>query len=274
MDTEKFRKYLLGDLSTEESEELEQVVIFDEEMSESLLEAEIVLVEDHLDGTLSADEELQFTTNYLVTPERRKNEEFVTLLAEYSGARSAARPVTEDRVKKGTSFIHQVRLAFFARPARLYAVSLLILIFAMATYFWFRHDGELGKLQAEYAALNGQDFTDLGQFKDIDTVNVLPGKVRGSDSTVRIGENTSSDNIFVRLALPIEFRSHDYYDVQLIKEKKTIFKFESLRAYPNDGGKELRIILPLKLLVKGAYRIDASLPDKTDSTVTYPFTVQ
>ncbi len=68
----QIRKFLLGSSSEIENEEIGVRLISDEKFGDRFDQAESELVEDHLDGLLSNEEEHLFRGYFLVTPERRR----------------------------------------------------------------------------------------------------------------------------------------------------------------------------------------------------------
>lgn len=269
---EQLRKYFLGELRIEKEEEIERRLILDAEFEKDLIAAENDLVEEYLDGVLSAEEAGLFANNYLITPERKKNVEFVADLREYTKSRAidTAISVTESK----DHFGGRLRLAFSTVPAAIYAACLLLFVIAAAGYLWLRSGNEFERTQVEYAALNTGDFSDLGQFSDFTRVTILPGGLRGNGTRVRTGEKATADKVFVRLGMPFEFRDYVTFDLRLKTESRDLLTFPSLRAYESDGGKELRFLLPSSSLTPGEYRFEIAPTGKGSSQVTYYFTVE
>jgi len=267
--SEKLRRYLLGDLSVEEAEEIEQTIILDEKFEAEVLEAEDILIEDHVEGTLSADEALKFQEGYLITPERYQNLEFVATLRRYSSERAIS-----DRVHEAGSFWERLRSFLSNVPAVAYVICLLLFFGTVAAYFWLGRDEGLSKIQTKYSALNRQDFSDLGPYRSISSISVLPGSLRGTDSTVKISQGPSGDSILVRLGLPVEFTNYAHFDVRLKREGKKILSFDALSAYKSESSNELRLLLPVAILEKGLYQLEAIPTDRPESPITYAFDVE
>ena len=270
-DTQKWREYFLGGLQSNEAEEIEQRIISDPKFEEDLIVVENDLIEDHLDGTLSAVESRLFVDNYLITPDRHKNVELVAHLRERSKIKEQVSDA--DGVKDDPSFIERFKFSLSV-PRLAYAPCLLLLIGITLGYFWFGQGDELQPSQSEYAVLNAQDFSSLVQYKDLSGIELLPGSSRGMGSAVKATDLSSRSNIFFRLGLPIELKDHDKYDLTLRKDRKSMFRFESLKAYENGGGKELRLLLPGSTFTEGGYLIEVNPAGASSTPLLYYFTVE
>ena len=71
-DDRLLQRYLLGDLSEQEQDGIEELYFTDDDYLDKLLVAENELIDDYLRGKLSAAERRKFERNYLTTPEKRQ----------------------------------------------------------------------------------------------------------------------------------------------------------------------------------------------------------
>jgi CHAT domain-containing protein len=82
--------YLLGGLPLDEQMRLEERLLLDRDYVELLLIVEEELIDDYLQGTLSAHERAQFETHFLTTPDRRRKLRRAKVLRRYvNNAQSA-----------------------------------------------------------------------------------------------------------------------------------------------------------------------------------------
>lgn len=78
------RQFLLRSLTNKSKlKEIEKALISDSAFARQAMLAEDDLIEDYIDGDLSLAEEKLFVKNFLVSPERRENFEFLRLLITY-----------------------------------------------------------------------------------------------------------------------------------------------------------------------------------------------
>jgi hypothetical protein len=87
-----FRGYLLGELSPEDHQQLEQRLLIETEVFEELQRVEDDLIEDFISGALSVQEENEFETLFLLTLERRQKLNFAKALRVYVGTQVLSPP--------------------------------------------------------------------------------------------------------------------------------------------------------------------------------------
>src|SRR3712207_3769232 len=74
------RRYLLNDLDQDQQRQLELRLISDENFFEELLIVENEIIFDYVTNTLSQQEEEQFESHFVLTPERSQKIEFFKVL--------------------------------------------------------------------------------------------------------------------------------------------------------------------------------------------------
>jgi len=270
IDEEKnIREYFLGTLPEADVEEIELRLITDAEFEANVIAAENDLVEDRLDGALTEDEIRNFDANYLITPERLRNLETVALLRQYAKAKSQNRASVIREEAPSLSLADKIRNIFSGIPAIAYAAC-LILVIGAAAYIWLGRGST--NLQTEYASLNKQDLSDLDKFKALPLITATAGSLRGSGSGSGIKIATMDGSVFVRLAL-IELKDQPTFNVSLMRGATVLLQLDALRSYDAGSGKEIRLLLPAKILEKGTYQIKATAPDHPESPLTYSFTI-
>jgi hypothetical protein len=89
-DYNEIRRYLLGGLTEEARQGIEQRLLTDEDFFEELLFAEEELADQYLDGGLSEEERRDFEGHFLSTPERRRKLRFAKALNRYVSENSVA----------------------------------------------------------------------------------------------------------------------------------------------------------------------------------------
>jgi hypothetical protein len=79
-DERMLQRYLLGDLSAQEQESIEELYFAEDDYLQKLLVAENDLIDDYLRGKLSTAEQQKFERNYLTTPEKKQRVHLVRQL--------------------------------------------------------------------------------------------------------------------------------------------------------------------------------------------------
>ena len=270
-EAEQIKSYFLGKLNMSDAEELELRLISDTEFESTVIAAENELIEDRLDEALSEEETRGFDENYLVTAERVKNVETVSLLRKFSKEKARSAAALNAVEDKSGSILDKIRSLFLGIPTVAYAWGILLIVGAAAAYIWLGSGTAYGGLQAEYASLNKQDLSDLDKFMTIPLITATPGSLRGSGSGVKLAAVDGS--VFVRLSL-IQLKDQPTFNLSLIRSQTVLLQLDSLRSYDAGSGREIRLLLPAKLLEKGTYQIKAIAPDHPDTPLTYGFTVE
>lgn len=109
------RRYLLGELSEQEREPIEQRLMSDDDFYEQFLLAEGDLIDAYISGALSEQEQAQFGRHFLQVPELRQEVRATTALRKY--AQETAPPVadTGSTARSNVSFFNRW-MGFFRRP--------------------------------------------------------------------------------------------------------------------------------------------------------------
>src|ERR687886_587977 len=81
--TKELRQYLLGDLSGEARQRVEQRLLTEPDFLDELLLGEEELIDDYVRENLPDDDRLKFERHFLSTPERRRQLSFARALGRY-----------------------------------------------------------------------------------------------------------------------------------------------------------------------------------------------
>jgi tetratricopeptide (TPR) repeat protein len=87
-DEELIRSYLLGNVSEQEQEDLEERIMTDDEFSDLACVIESILVEEYLEGTLATEDRVRFEKLLLATPQGAEQLRFASALKEYASRRA------------------------------------------------------------------------------------------------------------------------------------------------------------------------------------------
>lgn len=267
IDTEKIRKYFLGDMPETDLEAIELAMIADPDLEAEFISVENDLVEDFINGDLSDNDRQLFLKNYLVTDERKKNIETTAMLINYSQKRSTK----TESVQATETFFERLKKLFGGTPALAYATASVILIVVIGGYFLFSYVKH-NELQRYYAAANQQDLGDLTAYSKPPTLSAQEGNLRSGGALPKVP--ASADDIFARLLLPPEVKGNSF-SVKLLQDKSSLIELNNIGAYENAGGsRELRLILPGKNMAKGKYTVEAIPDDLPGSKLNFYFEVE
>lgn len=264
----KLKHFLLGSAGEKDAEEIGVRLIADREMEEQMSLAELNLIEDFLDGALTAEEKELFRANFLTTPAR------IELLKETAGIRNYARshPAEDSEYaaeeKKSGGLFENFRrfLSLNLRP-----VAAVLLILALGAIVWrvvFYDAGGLSATEREYAALNAKDLATAPDIANLTSQSLISGTFRDADTGAKLKAETLTEKVLFRLVLPAGTPPDASLNLELIRGGQTVFRQKNLKVYQNPGGQELKVILPKTVLTDGNYRI------KLGNGLTYGFTVE
>src|SRR5262245_54083005 len=122
MDDITLRRYLLGDVSSKEQEDLELWLMSDDDAYVLLEAAEDDLIDESLAGKLRGRELDQFNKHFLAAPERKRKVEFSRSLRRFVDGQKPPDPAPSP------FFWHRFLDALRYRPALGYAISALIVL--------------------------------------------------------------------------------------------------------------------------------------------------
>lgn len=143
----KIRKYLLLDptLAEEEIAELEDLMLDDEGYFERMSLIETELIEDHLSGALTKDEENRFKIFFPVTPERREKLENIKALTPHlASAQSEPDEQMQPVFVPKSSSMWQSLISLMRSPNLLSgaAAGSVLLFLAIGALWWFNRSAE------------------------------------------------------------------------------------------------------------------------------------
>jgi hypothetical protein len=153
---DSIKRYLLGDLSEQEREQVEQRLMSDDDLYEQLLVAEDELIDEYVSGELPEQERAKFSRHFLSVPELRQDVKFAAVLRKHALETAqetaqqevvAPKPAAPARVSPfgwfGTLFM---RPAFGASLAALLLAAVVLAAWLAAQNSQLKR--QLGQLQA------------------------------------------------------------------------------------------------------------------------------
>ena len=146
------KRYMLGELDQEEQQRLEREIMTDNHTFEQLSVAEDELVEEYLEGSLSAREREKFEKHFLSTPERRQ---------ELKLAKALRRYVAEKKSASKVSFWESLLAPLRTQPAFLKHALSAALVLAVVGGAWsgrqaWRYGQEIAQIRAQQATSQDQ----------------------------------------------------------------------------------------------------------------------
>ena len=266
------KQYLLGNLSSPETEAIDLRIISDENSEEVLLWAESELMEDYLDEILSPSEVKLFKENFLVSPERRAQFEQIALLRNYARNAAAKESVRKLSKTPPDNLLEKLK-NYLTMNWRLTTAACALFVIGLVGIFYFTANRPTAS-EKEFAALNQKDLSNLAEFESSAALSLISGVYRNSGGLQKMPEPQSGEKILFRLALPVQSAAPDKFRVELVKDGKTVFTQNQLPFYSNPNGQEIRLLLPSSALKKGIYQIKLTKENAVESNFAYGFAVE
>lgn len=280
----QLKQYLLGTLPETEKERLEiELLKGNEILGEELEISESDLIEDYLDEQLTTGEIKAFEQLFLNSPARVKKIELLRALKTRAQAVAQTQSIAEaDSKSNDESFLNKFK-NHVSEKSRLRPVLVWSLIGALAALLIlfvvvFRDtlpfaQSMLG--EREIAEVNKRDLSDLNVFADFSQLNLVSGNFRSNDSVQSLTKGDLSETVVARLALPEGLESNEF-QINLSRDGKAVVTLSNARAYANQHGREIRLLLPSSILSPANYKIEArplNSKNQNDS-LNYTFAVR
>lgn len=268
------RRYLLGQLSSDERAQIEQRLLAESDFFQEILIGEEELIDDYVGHQLSETEIQAFESNFLITPERWKQLRFARGLAKYlnetneaavdeaesesSSTQSGDYPFDSGKAdpRKKRKFF-----SFFPvlSPTLSYALAAVILV-SVVGIAWL--------------AMRNTT-TPSGRPGSFVTIILGPGLTRAGGEITRAKLLSENDQVVARVIVPTV--SYQAYRTRLLKDDRSeLWASGELMAVEESGTRVVVSTIPAGLLVPGDYRMALS-GRATDGTfedvATYPFRV-
>ena len=266
------RQYLLGYSVGDAAEAIELRLIANEEYLQEFSIVTDELIEDYLDGNLSAAEATQFENHFLKTPRRHRKLEIATALSEKATARAGSNSQATDHSN----------VRNFPPPAgrhrqywQLAAIVSIVLFAGLIAWAILRNQITVpaGELQAELQQLNSSgSAAPAGPSVHL---SIAPVTVRALGEDRRVAVEPDTQTVVIRLGLVDKI--YDNYQVSLeTVESKELGKTPPLKPISGDEGRFIEVRLPAQRLQPHHYRIRLSAltaPDTYEDVGVYPFQI-
>jgi len=229
-DQKRIRGYLLGQLSDDERQVIEERIFTDPAFLADVQMAEEELLEDYVFKILPPDEAERFANRLLVSPDQRRRLETTTALKQYSEA------------AKKTFFRSGWGLAIAAT-----------LILAVGIGVWIRRASSLDRT---VAALNvgGESSETQSDFRV--ELPDLRFRSQPGENVVEEPVTVPRQTNVVQLRLPVDSAAYLSYEVTLIREPDSTLFTLSHRQPVNSGNRKMLIVrVPADALTPGEYRL-------------------
>jgi hypothetical protein len=265
------REYLLGGLSSAEMEHVEKLLITDDTFYDEIVAFEDELVDRYITNGLSDRERERFETNYLISPERRRQVSFARGLKRYMFERG--RPVVEDPLIEDppvedfagdseplTARPSRPRFLFTNNRSTLLAIAAMMLAVISGAVWVTVKNWRSDHLRSERSV----------------GLIVTPGTLRGAGQTARV--TIPADVGVVELHLRLRGTpSSEPYRAVVGSDTGTVYTSDQLHPNPAEITPTIVVRVPARSVPIGDYQVHLNriTAQGSDEEVdTYNFTVR
>src|ERR1043166_4819155 len=142
------REFLLAKVNEEERQRIESLFLTDPQLKERVLGVEQDLIEDYLEGALSADDTDRFVSRYAQTPDQRRKLRITKSIKDWAITASAQHTPAK------ISYWTRLRERFRSRPAVVIPLVVTVLVVIVVAALWLSRRSEHSAIEQELAQLN------------------------------------------------------------------------------------------------------------------------
>lgn len=140
-DQQKIRQYLLGDLSEEVRQQVEERLLTENSFLDELLLGEEELIDDYVSDDLPVDDRLRFEQHFLSTPERQQKLRFALALSRYTStstekADSKSAKAEHSKSPNALTWTERLRAFWKGQTLALRTAEALVLIAIIVGAIW------------------------------------------------------------------------------------------------------------------------------------------
>jgi len=242
------REFLLGKVEDAERERIESLFLTDSQARERVFAVEQDLIEDYLEGSLTAEDKERFLARYAQTEEQRHELRIARSIKDWAVGEAREPQPAVATVSVWDRFWARLRL----RPVFVVPIAVAIVIAVVLAVVWLNSRKEQQRhlaVEQELAQLNSP--ASLREVPAQMILELRPVTVRSLETPPEL--KTRPEHQLVELRLPwIKERYATYRaEVRGVGESFTIPNLSG----ENDGEYRIRLRLPTDFLRRGSYQI-------------------
>ena len=292
-------RYLLGDVTEQERNQLEEQYASNRDLLAKLTELENDLIDDYVNGALSDNDRALFESSYLKNAERNQRREFATALTTCLQETRAGNARTSHEPKRAASWRLQVPIPALSMPRFLSGV--LALVVAVGSYiFWVQRQmqNQIYQIQKEQRTLQagqqqlssqitdlradvnqigtGKEAPDRGQ-RTLARLTLIPNLSRGNGKEPSIALDPGVSSLELLLPL-IEDRYGSYRVSVSTADGAAVWQQENVRTRLGFGTRHfIRLQMPARTLTDNDYVVrlyGAAADGKFEDVAAFLFRVR
>lgn len=248
------REFLLGKLTDEKLERIENLYLTDSQTRDKVLALEQDLIEEYLENGLNEEEKERFLARYAQTDEQLRRLRIVKSIKDWAVTEASASHVA---AATAGSISSRLRTLLRRRPMVFVPIAVAIALAVILAIVWRNSRIEKNKhfgVEQELALLNSP--AGLREYpQQTIPIELRPITVRSVETPVEV--NSHGEDRIVELLLPwILKERYSTYRAEIRRPGDgEPFRIPNLQAENYDGGYYVRVRLRSRFLSRGTYRI-------------------
>jgi hypothetical protein len=237
VDREELRQYLLGNVSQEARQGIEERLLIENSFFEELLLIEEELIDDYVGGELSGDDRSRFERHFLSTPERHQKLRFALALNRYTAEHAGAEPTkAQPQGSPATpSLAERFRAFWNRRGMRLRAAGALATVVIVVGALWLFLPRT--RSPRTFATLNLN-------------ITISNNRAEGAQAA-KVNLPLNADALKISLRLPDEAPTVSRYDVELLAENGATAPLD----VAEQDARSVTVVIPAARLARGQYAL-------------------
>ena len=244
------REYLLGKITDDEQEQIENLFLTDPHTREKVFAIEQELIDDYLEDSLDEEDKERFVSLYAQTNEQRRKLRITKSITDWA-VREARAPQAD---AARASFWSRLGARLRLKPGFVIPITVtLLIVLAIILILGFIEQRRHFALQQELAQLNSP--TSLREvLPQMISLELRPVTVRGAESQAEF--KLSAEIRIVELRLPwVRPERYSKYQVEVRRVGgDKLFTIPDLQT-ENEGRNGIRLRLPAHKLTRGQYQV-------------------
>ncbi len=253
-DQAHIREYLLGKLSDDEQQKIEERLMVEDELFDEFEVSKDELIEEYCAGDLAQNERQWFEENFLSTPEGRDRHAFALAMDCLHRQRldPLPAPVPAPAPQPPLTFLERIRLFMNTQPWVAAAASALVLVVVVGVWVETRPRSE------------GQIFE-----ATLPSATVVRGESAPQPPKIKLPPDTGKLKLRLQLLKPATPGTR--YKAQVDDRVNTT----DVEITESDA-ESITVVVPAKLVPRGEYslRLNITNPDGTQQQLSYLFNVE
>jgi uncharacterized protein YggT (Ycf19 family) len=247
------REFLLGKISEEERERIENLFLIDSQLRDRVLALEQDLIEDYLEDSLTPKDKERFLLIYAQTSEQRRNLRITQSIKDWAVTEARASQAATATASVWSGLRERLRLT----PVFVSIITMMVIAIVLAIFWLNSWMGQRRHSALEQELLQLNSPASLREVPpQMSSLDLRPVAVRSAGPETRLNPNPEIQTVELRLPWIRKDRYSTYQaEVHRLGDNDS---YIIPNLHPENDGGLVRIRLPARMLIRGQYQVNLS----------------